>query len=68
MTRETNHLVLAHLSEKCNTPRVALDDMRAALAKSRFKGTLTAAKQDAVVGPFVPGAKRAEKPLQYALF
>lgn len=68
VTRETNHLVLAHLSEKCNTPRVALANMRTALAKSRFKGTLTAAKQDDVVGPFVPGAGRAEKPVQYALF
>ena len=66
--RETNHLVLAHLSEKCNTPRVALTNMRGALAKTRFKGTLTAAKQDAVVGPFTPGAARAEKPMQYALF
>jgi phosphoribosyl 1,2-cyclic phosphodiesterase len=68
VTRETNHLVLAHLSEKCNMPRVALANMRTALAKSRFRGTLTAAKQDAVVGPFVPGTARAEKPMQYALF
>jgi phosphoribosyl 1,2-cyclic phosphodiesterase len=68
VTRETNHLVLAHLSENCNTPRVALGTMRAALAKSRFRGSLTAAKQDAVVGPFVPGMARAEKPVQYSLF
>jgi phosphoribosyl 1,2-cyclic phosphodiesterase len=68
LTRQTNHLVLAHLSEKCNTPRVALTNMRGALSKSRFKGTVTAAKQDDVVGPFVPGAARAEKPMQYALF
>jgi phosphoribosyl 1,2-cyclic phosphodiesterase len=68
VTRETNHLVLAHLSEKCNTPRVAMANMRGALAKSRFRGTLTAAKQDDVVGPFVPGAARAERPMQYALF
>jgi len=67
-SRELNHLVLAHLSENCNSPRVALTAMRGALVRSRFKGTLTAAKQDAVVGPFTPGAARAEKPLQYALF
>ena len=67
-SRELNHLVLAHLSENCNSPRVAMAAMRGALARSRFKGTLTAAKQDAVVGPFTPGANRAEKPLQYALF
>lgn len=67
-SRELNHLVLAHLSENCNSPRVAMAAMRGALARSRFKGTLTAAKQNAVVGPFTPGANRAEKPLQYALF
>jgi phosphoribosyl 1,2-cyclic phosphodiesterase len=68
VTKECNHLVLAHLSETNNTPRVAMASMRSALAGSRFKGTLTAAKQDAVVGPFTPGKARAEKPLQYALF
>lgn len=68
MTKECNHLVLAHLSEINNTPRVAMASMRSALTGSRFKGTLTPAKQDAVVGPFTPGKARAEKPLQYALF
>ena len=68
VTRALNHLVLAHLSENCNTPRVALAAMRGALARTRFHGTLTAARQDAVVGPFTPGAARAEQPVQYALF
>jgi phosphoribosyl 1,2-cyclic phosphodiesterase len=68
LTKTTNHLVLAHLSENCNSPRIALASMRFAIAKSRFKGTLSAAKQDAVVGPFTPGAARAERPIQYALF
>ena len=63
-----HHLVLAHLSENCNTPQIALGAMRSAIARSAFRGTLTAAKQDAVVGPFTPGAARAEPPLQYALF
>jgi phosphoribosyl 1,2-cyclic phosphodiesterase len=67
-TRELQHLVLAHLSDKCNTPEVALGAMRTALTRSRFKGTLSAAPQDAVLGPFCPGTARAEKPLQYALF
>jgi phosphoribosyl 1,2-cyclic phosphodiesterase len=62
------HLVLAHLSENCNTHDVALASMRTALTRSRFRGTITAAHQDAVVGPFCPGEARAEKPLQYALF
>jgi phosphoribosyl 1,2-cyclic phosphodiesterase len=68
ITREVNHLVLAHLSENCNTPRAALDGMRAAVGGTRFRGTVTAAKQDAVIGPFVPGARRAEAPTQYSLF
>jgi phosphoribosyl 1,2-cyclic phosphodiesterase len=68
VTRAMHHLVLAHLSENCNTPQVALGAMRAAIARTAFRGTLTAAKQDSVVGPFTPGAARAEQPLQYALF
>lgn len=66
--RETRHLVLAHLSENCNTPDIALATMRAAVSRSRFTGTITAARQDSVVGPFTPGAERAEAPTQYALF
>jgi phosphoribosyl 1,2-cyclic phosphodiesterase len=66
VTRGLHHLVLAHLSENCNTPHVALENMRGAVG-SRFRGTLTAAHQDAVVGPFGPATKRAEPPSQYAL-
>lgn len=68
VTRGLHHLVLAHLSENCNTPRVALASMRGAVAKTAFSGTVTAAKQDAVVGPFTPGAQKAEAPTQYSLF
>jgi phosphoribosyl 1,2-cyclic phosphodiesterase len=68
LARETNHLVLAHLSENCNTPSTALEGMRSAVGTTRFRGTITAAPQDSVVGPFVPGARRAEKPMQYSLF
>jgi phosphoribosyl 1,2-cyclic phosphodiesterase len=68
VTREMNHLILAHLSENCNTAHVALENMRGALGRTRFKGTVTAAQQDSVVGPFTPGAARAEAPVQYALF
>jgi phosphoribosyl 1,2-cyclic phosphodiesterase len=65
--RGTAHLVLAHLSENCNTPDVALKSMRAAVGRSRFRGAITAARQDAVVGPFMPVGARAEAPTQYAL-
>lgn len=68
VTRELSHLILAHLSERCNAPDVAVDAMRSALTRSRFRGTLTAARQDAVVGPFTPSGARAEAPMQYALF
>ncbi|HEX4682816.1 MAG TPA: MBL fold metallo-hydrolase [Gemmatimonadaceae bacterium] len=68
VTREMNHLVLAHLSENCNTTDVAVESMRGALGRTRFKGAVTAAQQDAVVGPFTPGAARAEAAVQYALF
>jgi phosphoribosyl 1,2-cyclic phosphodiesterase len=67
VSRQVNHLVLSHLSERCNRPYVALKSMTEALERSRFRGTLTAAVQDGVVGPFVPHASRAEKPLQYEL-
>jgi phosphoribosyl 1,2-cyclic phosphodiesterase len=67
-TRDTAHVVLAHLSEENNSPDVALTSMRGAMARTRFKGTITAARQDAVVGPFAPNATRTEQPLQYGLF
>ena len=68
VSRAMRHLVLAHLSENCNTPRVALAAMGQAIARTAFRGTVTAAKQDSVVGPFTPGAARADQPMQYALF
>jgi phosphoribosyl 1,2-cyclic phosphodiesterase len=68
VTRRMQHLVLAHLSENCNTPTIALGAMRSAIARTPFRGTVTAAKQDSVVGPFTPSATRAEPPIQYALF
>ncbi len=67
LTSGVNHLVLAHLSEKCNSEVVALESMRSAIARSRFKGTLSAARQNEVVGPFTPSGVRAETPVQYTL-
>jgi phosphoribosyl 1,2-cyclic phosphodiesterase len=55
------HVVLAHLSEQCNTPRRALDTTAPVLRKTRFKGRLTAAPQDRVVGPFVPSGGSASQ-------
>jgi phosphoribosyl 1,2-cyclic phosphodiesterase len=66
--KDLKHVVLAHLSEENNTPRLATTSMQGAMARTRFKGTITAAKQDAVVGPFAPASSRASKPVQYSLF
>ena len=59
------HVVLAHLSKESNTPRQALDTTSPVLKKTRFKGRLTAAPQDVVVGPFVPSGGA---PTQFELF
>ncbi len=62
------HVVLAHLSESCNAPRLATADVGAALARTRFRGAVTPALQDVVAGPFVAnGAKRARGAEQLAL-
>ncbi len=57
--RGLRQIVLAHLSEKCNTPRTALTDVGGAISRTRFSGRLSAAGQDRVAGPFEPGARRA---------
>lgn len=64
LAREVAHrglrqIVLAHLSEKCNTPRAALTDVGGAISRTKFSGRLSAASQDRVAGPFEPGARRA---------
>jgi len=63
-----NNIVLAHLSESCNDPRTALKTVGDALRRGRFKGRLTAASQDRVVGPFSAGTgSTAFAPVQLAL-
>jgi phosphoribosyl 1,2-cyclic phosphodiesterase len=59
------HVVLAHLSQECNTPRRAIDTTAPVLRKTRFRGRLTAAPQDVVVGPFIPSGGA---PTQFELF
>jgi phosphoribosyl 1,2-cyclic phosphodiesterase len=54
-----SHLVLAHLSEKCNDAQVAMGAVVAEIRTTRFHGEVSAAKQDSVAGPFVPKAGRA---------
>jgi phosphoribosyl 1,2-cyclic phosphodiesterase len=52
-------LVLAHLSERCNTPVIAMKSMRDALANTSFRGGLEAASQGGTCGPFTASGGRA---------
>ncbi len=51
------HVVLAHLSENCNQPALAMDAMRARLTGSRFRGRVQLTWQDKVVGPIEPTSR-----------
>lgn len=64
-----HNIVLAHLSENCNTPRTALRTVGDALRKAHFRGRLTASSQDNVAGPFCAGtpAISPDTPMQLAL-
>ena len=63
------HLVLAHLSEKNNTPVLADRTVRSALRPTACRGKLTTTRQDAVVGPFLPRGftSRSVEQLAFAL-
>jgi phosphoribosyl 1,2-cyclic phosphodiesterase len=50
--RGLQSLVLAHLSETNNTPRVALETLGATIRKTRWRGRATAAPQHGIAGPF----------------
>jgi phosphoribosyl 1,2-cyclic phosphodiesterase len=66
VTKSLRHVVLAHLSQNCNTAALALDAVSAPLGRARFRGALCAAAQDDVLGPLDargarPPAPRAEQ-------
>jgi phosphoribosyl 1,2-cyclic phosphodiesterase len=65
--RNLAHVVLAHLSEKCNDHGIARAATADALRRTRFRGALSVALQHGVVGPFLPRAGRAEPEAQYSL-
>ena len=62
------HLVLAHLSEKNNDHAVATTTVSRAIARTRFRGTVSTAPQDAVAGPFTPRSSRMAVARQLNLF
>lgn len=49
-------LVLAHLSDRCNTPELARDAVALALKGTSFRGRLLVARQDAPLPPVEVGA------------
>ena len=55
------HIVLAHLSERCNDPKLALKTVGDSLRRTRFKGRLTASAQNTPAGPFGVGAHEASR-------
>ena len=57
--RGLRQIVLAHISERCNNPRVAVSDVNSAISRTRFAGRLSAAHQDRVAGPFEAATRRA---------
>lgn len=68
VSRTLNHVVLAHLSEKCNDHGVARMTVNAGLTHGGYRGSLTSAAQHAPAGPFTPKASRAPAPVQYSMF
>lgn len=66
---DLRHVVLAHLSEKCNAPATALRTVGAPLRRTRFRGRLTVSSQGNAVGPFEPRSRRGSGsgPMQMAL-
>lgn len=54
-------VVLAHLSERCNTPELAKETVAVALARAGFAGEIVVASQDRPSGPIVIGRKMQEQ-------
>ena len=63
---QLGHVVLAHLSENCNDPKIARKTVADALKPTRFRGAVDAASQDRVTGPYVP-RRRAAAAVQLGL-
>jgi phosphoribosyl 1,2-cyclic phosphodiesterase len=51
------HVILAHVSENCNTPRAAQEECTRAMRGTRFQGRIDVAPQRAVLGPIDVGSK-----------
>ena len=60
-------IVLAHLSDCCNTAALARDAVVTALAGSRFRGAVDVSAQDVIGGPYTPKLRARRPTLQLAL-
>lgn len=65
--RGLSHVVLAHLSQKNNTPQLATDTVSEALSDTCFTGKITASSQGRLTGPFAPGGTSVRGPMQLQL-
>lgn len=65
--RDLAHVVLAHLSERCNDRGIAMQVMSESLRRTKFAGAATVALQHGVVGPFLPRAGRSAPEAQFTL-
>ena len=65
ITRRCRHIVLAHLSEKCNAPDLARQTTEREVKRTVYRGEVTTARQRDVVGPF--DAAGGVEPRQYLL-
>ncbi len=62
------HVLLAHMSEKCNDHGLAVTGMRAALNRTRYRGQVSPLLQHGPCGPFLPRHSRAPSATQLSLF
>ncbi len=62
------HVVLAHVSQTCNTGALAHDAVSSSLRNTRFRGRVTVSEQGVACGPFRPHAGRREPARQLSLF
>jgi phosphoribosyl 1,2-cyclic phosphodiesterase len=60
-------IVLAHLSDCCNTAPLARDAILSGLAGTRFRGAVDVAGQDTVGGPYTPRLRARRQVFQLAL-
>jgi len=67
VSTKLRQIVLAHISEQNNTPRVAFNNMRSAMKGTEFRGAMIPAAQDMVMGPFTPREFKGEGQLSLGL-